>query len=117
MKISIKKTLLIAAALVFIGTGVSFAQSRNPGHSGNNLRGHAGNNSHGYAAGQFHKNPAYRAPNFRTNRYAYRNPRHAARPYYGKRYYPRKNYKHYNNYRYYQRYPSHNTFFFGFSVR
>ena len=133
MQTSIKKILLIAAALVFIATGVSFAQSRNPGHSGNNSRGrsgnisrgyagnnsrgHAGNISRGHVAGRFHKRSAYRAPNFRNRHYAYRNPGHAARPYYGKRYYPRKSYRHYNNYRYHRSYPSHNNFFFGFTMR
>jgi hypothetical protein len=109
MKTLIKKILLIAAAMVFLSAGVSFAQDRNPGHGYNNSRRHAPE--------QFHKGPAYRAPNFRTNHYAYRNPGHVARPYYGGRYYPRKNYKPYNNYRNYPRYPSHNAFFFGFSMR
>jgi hypothetical protein len=109
MKTQIKKILLIAAAMVFLSAGVSFAQDRNPGHGYNNSRRHA--------PGQFHKNPVYRAPKYRTDYYGYRNPGYAAGHYYRGRYYPRKNYKHYNNYRYYQRYPSHDTFFFGFSVR
>jgi Ni/Co efflux regulator RcnB len=109
MKTLIKKILLIAAAMVFFSAGVSFAQDRNPGHGYNNSRGHA--------PGQFHKTPAYRAAKPRTNYYAYRNPGYAAGHYYRGRYYPKKNYTDHNYYRHYNRYPSHDTFFFGFSVR
>lgn len=109
MKTSIKKVLLIAVALVFFSAGASFAQGRNPGHDGNKSR--------RSAQGQFHKKPAYRSPNFRSKSYAYRNPGYAPRHYYRGRYYPRKNYRHFNNYRHYHRYPTHNSFFFSYSVR
>jgi hypothetical protein len=107
MKTHIKKIFLIAAALVFLCAGVSFAKDRNPRHNNNNSRWHA--------RGQIHKAPAYRPYRYKSRYYVDRHPGHGYR-HHGY-YYPKKNYKRHNYHRHYQWYPSRNTFFFGFVVR
>ena len=109
MKTNIKKIFLIAAALVFLSAGISFAQDRT-------LR-PDNYNSRWYTQRHFQKAPGYRAPRYKTYYYGYKRPGPVTRYYYKGHYYPKKFVKRHNYYRHYKRYPSYDTFFFSFSVR
>jgi len=109
MKTNIKKVFLIAAALVFLSAGVSFAHDRKPRFYNYN--------SHWYAQRHFQKAPGYRAPKYKTYHHGYKRPGPVTRYYFRKPYYPKKSIKRHNYYPHRKRYPSYDTFFFSFSVR
>jgi hypothetical protein len=109
MKTYIKKIFLIAAALVFISTGVSFAHERKPQPDSYNSR--------RPTQGQFHKAPVYHPNKFEAYHYRYRHPGYFKRPYYKRHYYPKKYFRLRNYYRHRRAYPNGDIFFFGFSVR
>jgi len=109
MKTNIKRVFLIAAALVFLSAGVSFAHDRKPRFYNYN--------AHWYGQRHFQKAPAYRGPKYKAYHHRYKMRGPVIRYYHRQPYYPKKSIKRHRYYRQYKRYPTGNTFFFGFSVR
>jgi hypothetical protein len=109
MKTHMKKIFLIAAALFFLCTGVSFAHDWNPGHGNKNTYRHA--------PGHLYKNPNHWSYRHNTGYYVYRYPGYHGSPYYERYYYPRKYVRRPAYHRNYNGHRPLNTFFFGFSVR
>ena len=103
MKTRIKKIIIVAAALLFVGSSVSFAHDWND-------RDHK---RPGKAYGHNKKRSDYRPGRYEKHFYGYRHPRYNPRHHYKKHYRHKKNYKP----RYFQRHKRHssyNVYYFSF---
>ena len=105
MKDRIKKIMILAAVLLFVTAGISFADDRQVG----------ARKAPGNAYRHYKKGSAYQP--YRNKRPAdgYRPPSYSHGYYHDRNYCRKEVYQHYN-YPHYQRYPLNSMFFFGFSV-
>jgi hypothetical protein len=106
MKTKTKNMFLIAAALTFLITGVSFANDWSRGPYGHQPR--------WQAKQHFHKGPGYRLDGYRNHFGGHRYHRYDSRPYYKRHYYPESFHRYHRHYRGYPLYDYH---YFGSLVR
>jgi len=96
MKSRIKKIIIVATALLFVGSGVSFAHDwKDRPHK-----------QRGHAYGHYKKGFDYRPGRYEKHFYGYRHPRYNPRHHYKKHYRHKKNYKP----RYFQRHKRHSSY-------
>jgi hypothetical protein len=109
MKTRIRKVIIIAAALLFVSSGVALAQGRNFRHGTYDKRWNA--------LGHFKKAPAGRSYRIKNNYDGRRDFGHAKRHFYQRQYHPKKYHPRHPYCRHPKQYPSWNHFSFGFSLR
>ena len=105
MKSRIKKIIIVATALLFVGSGVSLAQRDDWKDRSHKQRGHA--------YGHYKKGFDYRSGRTEKHFYGYRHPRYNPRQHYKKQYRYKKNYKP-RYFRRHKRHSSYNVFYFRF---